>query len=121
MTCTWHLCDRELSGRQTKFCSKNCNLKASVTRKRRSLKAQLVSEAGGQCIDCGYEGPPFMFDFDHRDPTLKSFGLSDDGHTKGINNLREEARKCDLVCANCHRMRTHVQRCVGCQHCSNQV
>lgn len=62
-----------------------------------------------------------MFDFDHRDPRQKEYSLSDDGHTKGIDRLREEALKCDLVCSNCHRMRTHKQRCQGCDDCNSPV
>lgn len=59
-----------------------------------------------------------MFDFDHRDPKLKSFSISDKGVTVSLARLQEEVKKCDLVCANCHRFRTHVQRCLGCEHCA---
>lgn len=118
MKCTWHLCENELSGRKTKFCSIQCNNKYQVTKKRRNLKATLVEAAGSKCVDCGYTGPAFMFDFDHRDPKLKSFSISDKGVTVSLARLQEEVKKCDLVCANCHRFRTHVQRCLGCEHCA---
>ena len=88
-----------------------------VTKRRRSIKKILVDEHGGQCLDCGYVGPAFMYDFDHRDPDKKSFEVNS-GRSWSIERLREEARKCDLVCANCHRMRTHKQRCDGCEYCS---
>ena len=58
------------------------------------------------CTDCGVQYPGYVMDFDHRDPAAKSFTIS--------TNLRkpwavvlEEIAKCDLVCANCHRERTH--------------
>lgn len=89
----------------------------AVTAWRQRTKATLVAEAGGKCVDCGYEGPPFMYDFDHRDPKEKSFGVATGGVTRALDKLREEIKKCDLVCANCHRMRTHKQRCQGCEHC----
>lgn len=57
-----------------------------------------------------------MYDFDHRDPSTKSFGLCE-FQSKAYAKLLEESLKCDLVCANCHRFRTHKQRCIGCEYC----
>ncbi len=67
-------------------------------------------------MDCGFTGAPFYFDFDHRVPAEKSFGLA--RFKGGYEMSLAEAKKCDLVCANCHRMRTHKQRCIGCVYCS---
>lgn len=83
--------------------------------RRRTVKEILIEEAGGKCLDCGYVGPPFLFDFDHRNPKEKQFQISQT-HL-ALATLRDEAKKCDLVCANCHRMRTHKQRCSGCKYC----
>jgi hypothetical protein len=48
-------------------------------------------------------------DFDHRDPSTKVRAV-----TRMINGSIErmlaEAAKCDIVCANCHRLRTFEQR-----------
>lgn len=88
----------------------------AVTEWRRRTKARLVEYHGSECLDCGYQGPPFMFDFDHRDPHEKSFGIT--GKTKAYEALRIESLKCDLLCANCHRWRTHLQRCSGCEYCT---
>lgn len=84
---------------------------------RRQTKEKLVAAHGGKCLDCGYTGPPFMFDFDHRDPTEKTFGIGAKGFSRKYEVQLTESLKCDLVCANCHRMRTHKQRCSGCEHC----
>ena len=62
------------------------------------------------CIDCGGVFPPWAMDFDHRDPSEKLFDL---GAGKGATMLKNravleaEVAKCDVVCANCHRIRTH--------------
>jgi hypothetical protein len=40
--------------------------------------------------------------FHHFDPSKKGFGLSLRGLTRGIAQLREEAKKCVLLCHNCH-------------------
>ena len=83
---------------------------------RQRTKVKLVAAHGGKCFDCGYVGPAFMYDFDHRDPSKKSFNLSD-GCSRAYSVQLAESMKCDMVCANCHRMRTHVQRCDGCEFC----
>lgn len=84
---------------------------------RQRTKAKLVTLHGGKCVDCGYVGPPFMYDFDHRNPEEKAFGIAEKGMTYAFARQYEETLKCDLVCANCHRMRTHKQRCGGCSFC----
>lgn len=99
-----------------KIChNKDCSKK--VSNWRRNAKLRLVLELGGKCVDCGYEGPPFMYDFDHRDPTAKEFGIAALGSCRSYARMQEEVVKCDLVCANCHRFRTHRQRCTGCIYC----
>lgn len=84
---------------------------------RRQVKVKLVKAHGGKCIDCGYSGPAFIYDFDHRNPAEKVFGLSSAGLSRSYDKQYEESLKCDLVCSNCHRMRTHKQRCNGCIYC----
>lgn len=95
------------------------NNSVNVASWRRRAKAKLVAHHGGACVDCGYIGPAFMYDFDHRDPKTKSFAIGAKGVTSAYENILKESLKCDLVCANCHRFRTHVQRCDGCEHCFN--
>ena len=74
----------------------------AVVRRRRRVKAILVAEAGGACDRCGYVGPPAALQFHHRDPATKAFGLSHAGVTRSLQRSRGEARKCALLCANCH-------------------
>ena len=45
-------------------------------------------------------------DFDHRDATTKTFIVSDIVNHSGMKAILEEIAKCDLVCSNCHRIRT---------------
>jgi hypothetical protein len=51
-----------------------------------------------------------MMDFAHRDPSTKSFALSGKVQLKSEKTLLREVAKCDVVCANCHRVRTQRQR-----------
>jgi len=45
-------------------------------------------------------------DFDHRDRSKKKAHVSKLRHWSDATLLRE-MEKCDVVCANCHRIRTH--------------
>ena len=57
------------------------------------------------CTDCG-ETNPVVLEFDHlRDKVRnvsRAMGLS-------LKSLKEEIAKCEVVCANCHRIRTSKQ------------
>jgi transposase len=75
---------------------------AYVARRRRRVKAILVQEAGGCCRICGYDRFPGALHFHHRDPAAKSFTLSSLGVTRSLERMRSEARKCILLCSNCH-------------------
>ena len=83
------------------FRCKRCRTEA-VTRRRRKVKEILVGEAGGRCQLCGYDYYFGALEFHHLDRATKSFGLSIRGLTPSIGTLRAEARKCVLLCSNCH-------------------
>lgn len=54
------------------------------------------------CFDCDKEYPAPIMDFDHIN-TRSKYNVSSDLSAK---NLIKEVSKCQLVCANCHRVRT---------------
>ncbi len=73
-----------------------------VSARRRLVKQILVEEAGGRCVTCGYDRYVDALHFHHRDKSKKSFALSRKGATMALAKLREEAKKCVPLCANCH-------------------
>jgi transposase len=81
---------------------KRCRLER-VAKRRRTIKRILVEEAGGKCLLCGYDRCQQVLEFHHLDPNLKEFQLSHNGATRSLARSRAEARKCILLCANCHR------------------
>ena len=61
------------------------------------------------CMDCKGTFPPVAMDFDHRDPKDKILGVAQAANQGwGVTRIQTEIDKCDLVCANCHRIRTYV-------------
>ena len=58
------------------------------------------------CSKCGYSLHGVAIDFDHVDPNTKRFNISQRLANSTIKLLFEEIRKCDLLCANCHRIKT---------------
>jgi hypothetical protein len=47
--------------------------------------------------------------FHHRDPSKKSFNISD-SLTWAISTIQEEIKKCDVLCANCHMILEYDKR-----------
>jgi transposase len=89
-----------LEGRGYYRC-KRCRAEG-VARRRRKLKEILVADAGGRCCVCGYDRFPCALEFHHLDRHDKRLQISANGVTLSLDALREEARKCVLLCSNCH-------------------
>lgn len=89
-----------LEGRNAYRCKK-CR-QANVAEQRRRNKRKLIAEFGGKCQLCGYNTYEGALHFHHLKPTEKAFGISYKGMTKGFQSLLSEAKKCILLCANCH-------------------
>jgi transposase len=60
------------------------------------------------CVDCKENYPYWMMDFDHLGN--KTFDISKSHYyTQDIDVIKLEIKKCEIVCANCHRNRTHMR------------
>jgi transposase/DNA-directed RNA polymerase subunit RPC12/RpoP len=77
-------------------------LSEQVTNARRRQKARLVADAGGRCTVCGYDRYLGALQFHHVDRETKEFSVSQRGLTRSFARALAEARKCVLLCANCH-------------------
>jgi hypothetical protein len=62
------------------------------------------------CLDCKKSYPSYVMEFDHFEgnkvkdvSTMVSQGL-------GWSTIKSEIEKCEIVCANCHRIRTFNRR-----------
>lgn len=72
---------------------------------RKNRRAIIDDLKSVPCMDCGISYPTYVMDFDHREK--KSFTIGDSRYTHGLPAIVAEAAKCDVVCSNCHRVRTH--------------
>ena len=83
---------------------RECHGVIAANTKSRNL--QLMHRAKDvPCMDCGVCYSAWIMQFDHRDPSKKSFGLNIcQARTRSVQQVKDEIAKCDIVCANCHRM-----------------
>ena len=106
------ICQKTLSGRQRKYCSRNCK-NADTNHRHQSYLAQqqrgrerklkLIEMAGGNCARCGYCANYAALEFHHLDEALKSFQLDLRSlSNRSLEVVLEEFEKCQLLCSNCH-------------------
>lgn len=62
------------------------------------------------CMDCGVKFAPCAMQFDHRPGTTKVLSIGERFAAPSLDVLLDEITKCDLVCANCHSVRTFTRR-----------
>jgi hypothetical protein len=67
--------------------------------------AQIHKLAQG-CADCGYNTNAYALQFDHVHGEKKQAVSDLIRSDYGWNTIKEEMSKCEVVCANCHAIRT---------------
>lgn len=79
---------------------------------KRALTSQsqkaLLEMKSAPCADCGACYPPEVMEFDH--VPGRGGKLHNISTLKTLRAILAEAEKCELVCANCHRVRTTRRR-----------
>lgn len=66
----------------------------------REERRKRIESMGGRCVRCGATE---NLQFDHIDPSTKLFNISD--HHRYVA-VKEEIKKCQLLCVSCHREKT---------------
>ena len=61
------------------------------------------------CVDCGINYPYYVMDFDHV-RGQKHANVMELVSTLSKKKIDEEIAKCEIVCSNCHRIRTHMRK-----------
>jgi len=78
--------------------------RARAVRKRREIKELVRGLKNVPCADCKNTFHFSAMDFDHLEN--KHFNIASDSRWVSRKRLLDEIAKCDVVCANCHRLRT---------------
>lgn len=79
--------------------------------KSKALKAWMIELKSKPCTDCGNVFPVCCMDFDHREGTKKAYNVGCMfAHHYSKELIEIEIAKCDLVCSNCHRVRTRDRK-----------
>ena len=101
----------KLRGRTYYHTNRKRQLSLALLRKakyRLIIKNYFIKYKNKSCQDCGQKYPDYVMDFDHRDRKAKIMSVS--RMVAGgwsFDKIQQEIEKCDLVCANCHRIRTY--------------
>lgn len=87
-----------------RFCLNSTFKEKHICRQAHNRKINISSLKtlhGGKCVICGYSKCLAALDFHHPDPSKKTGSVS---VLMSINKSKatEEAKKCTLVCRNCH-------------------
>ena len=76
-----------------------CQSVRKSLRKNRN-RQELLKLHGSKCSVCSYDKCSSALQFHHIDPSEKEFEISESAYS--LENLISEAKKCVLLCANCH-------------------
>ena len=120
-------CGSLLVGIQRKFCCRKCKndfnnqiYQSYLAQQKRGYerKRRLLISKGGKCAHCGYSRNSAALKFHHIDPREKRFQLD----LRTLSNrkwidIETEARKCILLCSNCHRAPDGHYAVEGCDDC----
>jgi hypothetical protein len=102
-------CSNELA--KVHYIANHETYKSRARKREKDLLVQIQALKAGPCADCKRAFPPYVMDFDHRDAKKKVGSVSRLRHAGwSMSRILDEISKCDLVCANCHRIRTHERQ-----------
>jgi hypothetical protein len=87
-------------GQKEKTWNRSKDLRVANVAKIRKLK----EESG--CVDCGEMYPHYMLEFDHLPGHEKIGNPTWVARSRSWKSALLEMEKCDIVCANCHKIRT---------------
>jgi len=84
--------------------------KISVKKQKKFLAQYLKDiKEKNPCMDCKISYPYYMMDFDHV-RGRKQANVAELINTLSKKRIDEEIAKCEVVCSNCHRARTHMRK-----------
>ncbi|MEK9195788.1 MAG: hypothetical protein AAB914_00290 [Patescibacteria group bacterium] len=89
------------------YANKQVYIDKAIKRKKEVRRWVNDMKEASPCSDCKISYPYYVMDFDHVGPKTKSINAIIDNSS--IRGIKEEIANCELVCSNCHRIRTHTR------------
>lgn len=82
---------------------------SKTQKKRRAFVNKFKTKCG--CKKCGYNEHPVALHFNHINPANKIISISHMiSQAKPWSMIKEEIRKCEVLCANCHSIHTYEEQ-----------
>lgn len=78
-----------------------------TAKKIEQVRAELRRLKDRPCMDCEESYPWYVMQFDHREGTTAERKGRLASKVCSLRALRLEVARCDIICANCHAIRTH--------------
>lgn len=87
------------------------NTRQNISKRRYQRNRNFIYKAklGKPCADCKLSFHPSAMQFDHIPGSKKAFSLSKMPSAGSLDLVQKEIAKCEIVCCNCHRLRTHFR------------
>jgi len=78
-------------------------MRCYMQKRQITRRLELIAELGGKCLKCGSTN---SLEFDHIDSATKRFDIGTYLNRYSMDKLRVELAKCQLLCSECHRLKT---------------
>ena len=93
-----------MDSKQTYYANNKERYRQNTLRQRAEKKEYLKEYKNRPCMMCGIQYPHFVMELHHREPEKKEGYINATLRGKSWNALITEVNKCDVLCANCHRL-----------------
>ena len=104
-----YTCKECVNQNQKKQYARNKKYYLDRNREQRSNNRKWYQDlkSNSPCNMCNNIFPYYVMDFDHKDPETKEMNVAQMmGYSKEA--ILKEIKKCDLLCSNCHRIKTYA-------------
>lgn len=103
-------CQYKLYGKTHYQRNKRYYIERARQARRRQFDFIVDYKKAHPCVDCGIDDWRVL-DFDHLPEFVKKGNMGELVHAGcGLKTLKDEIEKCEVRCANCHRIKTFERR-----------
>lgn len=102
---------KDLADRKAWHLRNKLSENARINNIKKAKRLYVAKVKDRPCMDCGAKYPFYVMDMDHREGEKKVMGIAA-MLTRSWEVIKAELEKCDVVCANCHRIRTYKRMAI---------